>query len=147
MAAHQVALSVWLVLALVLEGAGVAAQVLMAREWEGARLAGTREPGLGEEGVAVRSLSRHMAVLSLGQGLLAGLTISLLGRWRPSLLLTRDPAVRGHLLALLPHLAAQMPLVSATLVTEALAAGGGRFRWLAGGTAVSAVAARPRPDH
>ena len=34
-ASHQVTLSVWLVVALVLEGAGVAAQVLMAREWRG----------------------------------------------------------------------------------------------------------------
>jgi len=37
-ASHQMALSIWLVVAFVLEGAGVAAQVMMAKEWEGLKV-------------------------------------------------------------------------------------------------------------
>lgn len=148
-ASHQMALSIWLVVALFLDGAGVAAQVLMAREWEGYKLARTMEGSdksrtqstTGGKRRAIKSLSLYMIKLSLIQGLVGSLAILLLQQSAPSFIFTSDPAVRQNLLTLLPHVAYQMTLVSATLVTEALAIGGGRFKWLAGGTTVSAVIA------
>jgi Na+-driven multidrug efflux pump len=148
-ASHQMALSIWLVVALFLDGAGVAAQVLMAREWEGYKLArevdGSNESkAKSTEGgnlSAIRSLSGYMIKLSLIQGLVGSLAMLLLRRLSPSFIFTSDPTVRQNLLTLLPHVAYQMTLVSVTLVTEALAIGGGRFRWLAGGTTASAIIA------
>ena len=93
---------------------------------------------------AIRSLTAYMLALSVVQGLLGSLSILLLHRCAPSVVLTTDPAVRGQLLALLPHVAAQMVLVSATLVSEALVVGAGRFGWLAAGTAASSVVAVAR---
>jgi len=90
---------------------------------------------------AIQSLSLYMLKLSIVQGLLGSLSVLLLRRWAPDFILTSDPAVRRNLLVLLPHIAAQMALVSVTLVTEALAIGGGRFKWLAGGTTASSVVA------
>ena len=86
-------------------------------------------------------LTAYMLALSVVQGLLGSLSILLLRRCTPSVVLTTDPAVRGQLLALLPHVAAQMVLVSAMLVSEALVVGAGRFGWLAAGTAASSVVA------
>ena len=70
--------------------------------------------------------------------------ILLLYKLQPSFILTNDPAVRRNLLQLFPHLSAQMTLVSATLVAEALTIGGGRFKWLAFGTTVSSLVAMAR---
>jgi MATE family multidrug resistance protein len=149
-ASHQMALSIWLVVALFLDGAGVAAQVLMAREWEGYKLSrtmdgsdesSTQSTTTGGKRRAIKSLSLYMIKLSLIQGLVGSLAILLLRQSAPSFIFTSDPAVRQNLFTLLPHVAYQMTLVSATLVTEALAIGGGRFKWLAGGTTVSAVIA------
>ncbi|KAL7444255.1 hypothetical protein ACHAXH_008945 [Discostella pseudostelligera] len=149
-ASHQMALSIWLVVALFLDGAGVAAQVLMAREWEGYKLSrtmdgsdesSTQSTTTGGKRRAIKSLSLYMIKLSLIQGLVGSLAILLLRQSAPSFIFTFDPAVRQNLFTLLPHVAYQMTLVSATLVTEALAIGGGRFKWLAGGTTVSAVIA------
>lgn len=179
-ASHQMALSIWLVVALVLEGAGVAAQVLMAREWEGLKVLLERkkeheatddgdddgaigeqedkkkeqtteddghdsdtvgEPVVRKQRRTIKSLSLYMIKLSLIQGLVGSLSILLLRHSAPSFILTQDPVVRQNLLTLLPHVAAQMTLVSVTLVMEALAIGGGRFKWLAGGTTVSSVIA------
>ena len=154
-AAHQMALSIWMVVSLVLEGAGVAAQILMSREWEELRLLemgkklvkGERDKNdiaaspLQQQRIAIKSLSKYMVQLSLLQGLFGTAVVLLLHRASPSFILTHDPQVRHHILSILPHVAAQMVLVSATLVTEALAVGGGRFKWLAGGTAVSSIIA------
>lgn len=160
LAAHQVALSSWLVVALVMDGAGVAAQILMSGEWERLKLAEWRVARVSEEvgeaegdggdtarreamapvafaKSAVRSLSLYMMSLSLLQGLVGSATLLGLGAWKPVALFTTDPEVSARLVSLVPHLAANMVLVSATLVTESLAVGGGRFRWLAGGTALS----------
>ncbi|KAL9187099.1 hypothetical protein ACHAXT_010819 [Thalassiosira profunda] len=155
-ASHQVALSIWLVVALVLEGAGVAAQVLMSREWEGLQvlerkltmtadeddISGEKEDiGTEKKRRTIRSLSLYMIGLSLVQGCIGSLAMLMLRQAAPNTIMTEDPAVRQNLLKLLPHIAGQMALVSITLVTEALAIGGGRFKWLAGGTTISSVVA------
>lgn len=121
-AAHQVALSCWLVFALILDGAAVSAQVLMSRS-------------LGSMN-KVRSLVNYMARFSFIQGLLTTGLILLCAPYLPSLF-TSDQVIRGHLQSLMPQLAWQQLLVSLTLITESLAIGGNQFQLLALGTTIS----------
>lgn len=142
-AAHQMGLSIWMLFSYALDGISVAAQVLMAREYEELRMVENTEKSAGQQ-KKVLSLSIYMMTASLIQGLMMSAAILLLYELKPSFILTNDPAVRNNLLKLFPHLSAQMTLVSATLVAEALTIGGGRFKWLAFGTAVSSLVAMVR---
>jgi putative MATE family efflux protein len=125
-AAHQVALSFWLVFALWLDGAAVAAQVLMGQHLKVQQ--------------KVRSLTQYMFKVATVQGLASTALVMLLGKVVPTLF-TKDPAIRYHLHELMPHLGFQQILISWTLVMEALSAGSNQYSWLAGGTLVSTVLA------
>ncbi|KAG7362188.1 MATE efflux family protein [Nitzschia inconspicua] len=125
-AAHQVALSCWLVFALILDGAAVSAQVLMSRS-------------MGEFR-KVKSLVSYMLRFSVVQGLATTGALLLASPILPKMF-TPDLTIRGHLTSLMPHLAWQQLLVSLTLVTEALAIGGNQFQLLAFGTTVSTILA------
>jgi len=127
-AAHQVALSVWLVFALILDGAAVSAQVLMARAYA------------VRDGPQVESLTKYMVKFALLQGLVSMLVVDGLDLIVPRLF-TPDPAIQAQLHQVMPHLAAQQLLVSLTLVVESLAAGMNQFRTLAIGTSVTTVVA------
>lgn len=136
--AHQVALSFWLVFALILDGTAVSAQVLMSRcnaEYESNAVPETDKRN-GRPRRAIHSLTRYMTIFSMLQGLVSTAAIFVLGRAAPAVF-TTDPMIRTYLKDLIPHLAWQQLLVSMTLVMEALAVGGNRFRLLAGGTVVS----------
>lgn len=123
-AAHQVALSCWLVCALILDGAGVSAQVLMSRS-------------LGKL-KKVRSLVAYMLRFAFIQGLATTGLLLAAGPFLPGIF-TTDSLVRHHLRSLMPQLAWQQLLVSLTLVTESLAVGGNQFRILAFGTTLSTI--------
>jgi MATE family multidrug resistance protein len=125
-AAHQVALSCWLVFALILDGAAVSAQVLMSRSMGNLK--------------KVKSLVFYMLRFAFVQGLA---TTGLLLAVAPSVpkIFTPDPVIGGHLQSLMPLLAWQQLLVSLTLVTESLAIGGNQFQLLAIGTTISTVVA------
>lgn len=123
-AAHQVALSCWLVFALILDGAAVSAQVLMSRS-------------LGQV-KKVRSLVSYMLRVAFIQGLMTTGLLLAISPVLPSLF-TSDPIIGGHLHSLMPQLAWQQLLVSLTLVAESLAVGGNQFRLLAFGTTVSTI--------
>lgn len=123
-AAHQVGLSVWLVFALILDGAAVAAQVLMSRAYSQADRA------------QVRSLTWYMLKLAIAQGIVSMLVVDGIDLVVPQLF-TKDPVIQGHLHQIMPHLAWQQILVSLTLVVESLAVGANQFRILATGTALS----------
>jgi len=125
-AAHQVALSCWLVFALMLDGAAVSAQVLMTRSLASGSLA------------KVRSLVMFMTRFSVIQGFATTGAILLASPYLPKLF-TQDLAIRGHLTSLMPQLAWQQLLVSLTLVSEALAIGGNQFQLLAIGTTISTI--------
>jgi Na+-driven multidrug efflux pump len=127
-AAHQVALSVWLVFALILDGAAVASQVLMSR----AVAAGDRRQA--------SSLVAYMVKFALVQGGLSMLALSALDQAVPQIF-TPDRSIQALLRTVMPHLAAQQVLVSLTLVVESLAAGANQFGVLAVGTAASTAAA------
>jgi Na+-driven multidrug efflux pump len=125
-AAHQVAVSFWLVFALWLDGAAVAAQVLCGQSIHLRR--------------KLKSLTSYMVKLSAAQGLIATGWLLILGRFVPYIF-TTDMEIRRHLGSLIPHLAYQQPLISMTLVVESIAAGGQQFSLLAWGTALSTLAA------
>jgi Na+-driven multidrug efflux pump len=123
-AAHQVALSLWLVFALILDGVAVAAQVLM-----------TRSVGQLKK---VRSLLSYMGRVASIQGLIATGILLAAAPILPKLF-TSDAIIGGHLRSLMPTLAWQQPLVSLTLVAESLAVGGNQFQLLAAGTTISTI--------
>lgn len=125
-AAHQVALSFWLVFALLLDGAAVSAQVLMSKAY-GAN--DTRQ---------VSSLSKYMTKVAIGQGLLSTLLITGLGTFVPQLF-TTDKTIQHYLHQLMPHLAAQQVLISCTFVFESMVAGANQFNLLAVGTTLSTI--------
>lgn len=125
-AAHQVALSVWLVFALILDGTAVSAQVLMSRAYA---LQDKRR---------VVSLRNYMFKFALVQGLLSMLLVDGLDFVIPQLF-TPDKNIQKLLHQVMPHLATQQILVSLTLVVESLAAGMNQFGVLAVGTTVATV--------
>jgi putative MATE family efflux protein len=127
-AAHQVGLSIWLVFALILDGAAVAAQVLMSRAYVQA------------DRLQVKSLTWYMLKVALVQGIVSMLVVDGIDLAVPQLF-TSDPVIQGHLHRIMPHLAWQQILVSLTLVVESLAVGAIQFRTLAIGTALSTIAA------
>jgi putative MATE family efflux protein len=127
-AAHQVALSFWMLFAYILDSLSVGAQILLSK-------ARTRK-SLDE----VRSVTKYMTSVATIQGLVITLIIAGLTPHVPSFF-TKDAAVIAQLKTLLPIISIQQILISLTFVMEALAAGGGQFALLGIGTAVSAFAA------
>ena len=127
-AAHQVALSFWMVFAYILDSLSVGAQILLSK-------ARTRK-SLDE----VRSVTKYMTSVATIQGLVITLIIAGLTPYIPPFF-TKDAAVIAQLKTLLPIISIQQVLISLTFVMEALAAGGGQFALLGVGTAVSAFAA------
>eukprot|EP00536_Pseudo-nitzschia_multiseries_P012095 jgi/Psemu1/207683/e_gw1.443.5.1 len=152
-AAHQVGLSVWLVLALIQDGAGVAAQVLLAgvlkapattnAETSPSGNVAIQSPIAGSRYHKARSLVSYMAKFSVLQGLVATGVLLLAAPFLPGCFVSGEGSemVRTQLVRLLPHVALQQLLVGPTLVAEALAAGGGRFGLLAAGTGAATVLA------
>jgi len=122
-AAHQIALSLWLVFALIQDGLAVAAQILMSRT----TTLRTR-----------RSLTTYMLKASIFQSAVCSLFIYLLRGFVPTVF-SKDPLVLEQLQRLMPVLAAFQPLVSVTLVLESIVVGGNCFTLLAVGTALATV--------
>ena len=146
-AAHQIALSFWLIFALILDGSAVSAQVLMSRNYAAYQsnvcdiYDKDEEPGVCRGARhSIRSLSVYMLKFALVQGFLSTLLIFGLGQFAPSVF-TTDPTIRLHLNSIIPHLAWQQVLISLTLVAESLAIGGSKFNLIAVGTAISTVVA------
>jgi len=127
-AAHQVAVSVWLIFALILDSTAVSSQVLMSRAYSAA------------DKPAVKSLLRYMGIAAVVQGLILLLFVNGIGWLVPSLF-TPDPMVQGHLHHIMKPLALTQLIVSLTLVAESLAIGANQFRTLAGGTTLATVLA------
>jgi putative MATE family efflux protein len=126
-AAHQVALSVWLVFALLFDGPAISAQVLMSRAYS------------ARDTQQVHSLCRYMIKTSVVLGVAAGLAVRFLD-YIVSTAFTPDVQIQIMLRQLMPILAWQQILVSTTLIVESLAVGASQFKLLALGTTVSSVA-------
>ncbi|CBJ31784.1 conserved unknown protein [Ectocarpus siliculosus] len=131
--AHQVALSLWLLFALIAEAPSIAAQVLGARYIAQGKLENAR------------SMARRVLTLTLAcSGFLATSLLCLSGVIPRCF--TSDPEVLKRLHQLLPLLAVQQPLVALTLVAEGLLVGAGQFRWLATTTVGSSAVAGDGPQ-
>lgn len=147
-AAHQIALSFWLIFALVLDGSAVSAQVLMSRNYAAYQSNGCAvdEEEENQRGVckearrSIHSLTRYMFKFALAQGVLSTMAIFGLGQFAPSIF-TTDPAILSHLKDIIPILALQQILISLTLVTESLAIGASKFNLIAIGTGISTLLA------
>jgi Na+-driven multidrug efflux pump len=117
-AAHQVALSIWLFFALISEAPGIAAQVMAARLYSTRNL------------TALRSLARRLTSLGLTLGLGLGGALLVLRRSLPPLFAS-DPLVLGKVGELMVLLGLQLPLVALTLIGESFLVGCGKFAALA----------------
>jgi putative MATE family efflux protein len=126
-AAHQVALSVWLVFALLFDGPATSAQVLMSRAYS------------AKDTQQVHSLCRYMIKTSVVLGVAAGVAVRFLD-YIVSTAFTPDVQIQIMLRQLMPILAWQQILVSTTLIVESRAVGASQFKMLALGTTVSSVA-------
>lgn len=125
-AAHQVALSFWLIFALWLDGSAVAAQVLASQ--------------VATVKSKMRSLTKFVLKIGAAQGVISMAVLFALGPFVP-ILFTTDAIIRHHIGLLIPHLAVQQLLISLTLVVESLVAGGQQFSLLAWGTLFSTIVA------
>ena len=125
-AAHQIAVSLWLVTALLLDGTAVSAQVLSSRAY-----ATHDRPQL-------QSLFQYMLRFAVLQGLACTCLLYGLDGWLPQWF-TPDRVIQSELRALMRPLAWQQLLVSLTLVLEGFATGLHEFRILAVGTMVAAA--------
>lgn len=126
-AAHQVVLSLWLFLALVVEAPGVAAQILAGRYHSVGK---TKQ---------LQSLLRRLIIVVFTSGCTMGAMLWA-GRGALPRLFATDPEVLSHCRRLLDILVLQQPVVGLTLVLESFLVGCGQFAYLARATVASAAA-------
>jgi putative MATE family efflux protein len=126
LAAHQIALQLWLFLALVLDAYAIAAQTLVGQAL-----------GAGRPAEA-RATARRVVLWGLGTGVLVG---ALLLAARPALLplFTEDPAVLGQAAVVWWFLAGMQPLAGVVFALDGVLMGAGDVAWLRTVTIGSAV--------
>jgi len=149
-AAHQIALSLWLFFVLIIDGAVVSAQILMSKAY-GAFLRESESHVMPEYSTNknahvassrrdMKTLTCFMTLVAIVQGSLSMGSILWFGKYAPNMF-TTDIHVKGHLMALIPHLAWQQVLISLVLVLESLIVGANQFELLALGTTFSTLIA------
>jgi putative MATE family efflux protein len=126
LAAHQIALQLWLFLALVLDAYAIAAQTLVGQAL-----------GAGRPDDA-RATARRVVLWGLGTGLAVGAVLLAL---RPALLplFTEDPAVRGQAAVVWWFLAGMQPLAGVVFALDGVLMGAGDVGYLRTVTIGSAV--------
>ncbi len=123
LAAHQVAFTVWTMLAFALDALAIAGQALTGK-------------GLGAADVAgVRAATATMVRWGIGGGVLVGLIVALSG---PLLapLFSADPRVQAAVIAALIVVGVGQPVSGYVFVLDGVLIGAGDARWLAGGMAL-----------
>jgi MATE family multidrug resistance protein len=124
-AAHQVAIQLWLFLALVVDAIAIAAQALIGLHFD-----------------HDRSLARRYARRLLGWGLGAGVLLGLLMEVGRSFLpgwFSSDPAVVARISSVYGFIVAMQPLNAVVFVWDGIAIGASRFAYLAGSTVLAAL--------
>jgi putative MATE family efflux protein len=126
LAAHQIALQLWLFLALVLDAYAIAAQTLVGQAL-----------GAGRPAEA-RATARRVVLWGLGTGVLVGVLLLAL---RPALLplFTEDPAVVAQATVVWWFLAGMQPLAGVVFALDGVLMGAGDVGWLRTVTIGSAV--------
>lgn len=118
LAAHQIAMTLFTLLAFALDAIGIAAQALIGKELGATRID------------QVRLLTRRMVLWGTGLGLITGVLTLLAAPWI-GWLFSGDPAVREALVAALLGLAAGQPLAGLVFVLDGVLIGAGDSRYLA----------------
>lgn len=130
LAAHQVAFTTWILLALILDAIAIAAQALVGR-------------ALGADDIAqARSVTRRMVQWGVLCGFVLAVIILAVG-WAYARLFTTDPEVRSLLVAVLIVTAALQPLAGWVFVLDGVLIGAGDGRYLAWASVVSVAVFLP----
>lgn len=126
LAAHQIILQIWGVLALSLDAVAIAGQALTGK-WL----------GTGDR-LQARDATRRMIEINVMVGLIMGLII-VIGRHPIAAAFSTDPAVRTLVASLMILLAIQQPLNGHVFALDGVLIGAGDFRYLAASMIMSAL--------
>ncbi len=126
-AAHQVAIQLWVFLALVVDALAIAAQALVARYL-----------GAGDRGTA-RVVGSRLLAGGTGIGLLLMAVMAALAPVLPGAF-TNDPDVIARVRSVYPFVVLMQPVNAVVFVWDGVAMGATAFRYLAGATVAAAVA-------
>ncbi|MEH0108770.1 MATE family efflux transporter [Tersicoccus sp. MR15.9] len=118
LAAHQLTMTMFNALAMVLDALAIAGQALIGKELGGANLP------------LVRALTRRMIVWGVGFGVITGVVLAVAAPWL-GLLFTGDVAVRGAFTVAVLVLAAGQPVCGLVFVLDGILIGAGDARYLA----------------
>ena len=127
-AAHQIAMQLWIFMALVIDAFAIAGQAIVGKE-------------LGADNPAVaRAVSNRLLALGVSFGVLLAFLLSLVSRWLGSWF-TSDEAVLVAFASILPILIVMQPINGIVFVWDGIAIGAAAFSFLAWSTLVAAAAA------
>lgn len=124
LAAHQIALQIWLLLSLVLDAYAIAAQAMVGTD-----------VGAGEISAA-RSISNRLLVLGLASGLLLSLLLVIVSPWILSIF-SVEPVVAAAFWSIYPIVVLLQPLTALVYVWDGIGIGASAFRFLAGSMVVA----------
>lgn len=130
LASHQLALSVWSLLALALDAVAIAAQALVGRALGASDLDGAR------------ALLRALVRWGVGAGAVFGALVLAAAPWLPRIF-TTDPGVRDATAAVLVVVALSQPLAGWVFVLDGVLMGAGDGRYLAAASAVTLAVYAP----
>jgi putative MATE family efflux protein len=124
LAAHQIALQIWLLLSLVLDAYAIAAQAMVGTD-----------VGSGDRRAA-RDISNRLLVLGLGTGLMLSVVLVAVA---PAVLsvFSVEPAVADELWSIYPIIVVLQPLTALVYVWDGIGIGASAFRYLAGSMVVA----------
>lgn len=118
LAAHQIAVQVWVFLALVVDALAISGQAMVGKD-------------LGSDDVlAARSVSDRLLVLGLGVGFAVAIGLVIVGPWIGGWF-TSDEEVKMALRDVYPFLVIMQPLNALVFVWDGIAIGASAFRFLA----------------
>lgn len=126
-AAHQIAIQLWIFLALVVDALAIAGQAIVGKEL-----------GAGDPAVA-REVSDRLLALGLMFGIVLGVALALISPWLASWF-TPDEAVVLAFASILPILIVMQPINGLVFVWDGIAIGAAAFSFLAASTLVAGVA-------
>jgi MATE family multidrug resistance protein len=126
-AAHQIAIQLWIFLALVVDALAIAGQAIVGKEL-----------GAGDPAVA-REVSDRLLALGLMFGIVLGVALALISPWL-AWWFTPDEAVVLAFASILPILIVMQPINGLVFVWDGIAIGAAAFSFLAGSTLAAGVA-------
>lgn len=127
-AAHQVVMQLWLLLALTVDALAVAGQALVAK-------------AIGEgDTAAIEAIVRRLAFFGLGAGVVLAIGLLAIRPWL-GVWFGIDAAVEALAVGVIPLVAAMQPIGGLLFVGDGVYLGAARFRFLAWGTAAGGAVA------